>query len=40
MDTIETFSNENTDLTMNEGAAVMLKMITQFNDKEIRETIV
>jgi hypothetical protein len=39
MNTIETFSKDNTGLTMNEVAAVMLKMITQFNDKEMREDI-
>tara|TARA_R110002012_G_scaffold149226_2_gene308215 strand:+ start:277 stop:468 length:192 start_codon:yes stop_codon:yes gene_type:complete len=33
---IEDFSNKNPDLTMNEVGAVMLKMLTQANDSEIK----
>tara|TARA_R110002124_G_scaffold286404_1_gene467240 strand:- start:22 stop:207 length:186 start_codon:yes stop_codon:yes gene_type:complete len=39
INTIEDFSNKNLDLTMNEVAAVMLKMLTQANDSEIKEAI-
>ena len=35
INTIEDFSNRNPDLTMNEVGAVMLKMLTQANDREI-----
>lgn len=37
--TIENFSNKNHNLTMNEVGAVMLKMLTQANDNEIKEAI-
>ena len=33
---LEDFSNKNPDLTMNEVGAVMLKMLTQANDSEIK----
>ena len=36
INTIEDFSNKNPDLTMNEVGAVMLKMLTQANDSEIK----
>jgi len=39
INTIEDFSNKNPDLTMNEVGAVMLKMLTQANDSEIKEAI-
>jgi len=39
INTIEDFSNKNPDLTMNEVGAVMLKMLTQTNDSEIKEAI-
>jgi len=39
INTIEDFSNKNLDLTMNEVGAVMLKMLTQLNDSEIKEAI-
>jgi hypothetical protein len=39
INTIEDFSNKNIDLTMNEVTAVMLKMLTQTNDSEIKEAI-
>mgnify|MGYP003660618368 FL=1 len=39
INTIEDFNNKNPDLTMNEVAAVMLKMLTQANDREIKEAI-
>lgn len=35
--TIEDFSNKNPDLTMNEVGAVMLKMLSDANDNEIKE---
>ncbi len=37
MKTIEDFSNKNHDLTMNEVGCVMLKMLTQWNDKELKQ---
>lgn len=36
INTIEDFSDKNPDLTMNEVGAVMLKMLTQANDNEIK----
>jgi len=39
MDTIESFSNENPGLTMNEVGAVMLKMLSHWNEKEIIESV-
>ena len=39
MNTIENFSDKNPDLSMNEVACVMLKMVTQWNDKELKESI-
>ena len=39
INTIEDFSNKNPDLTMNEVGAVMLKMLTQANNSEIKEAI-
>ena len=39
INTIEDFSNKNPDLTINEVGAVMLKMLTQANDSEIKEAI-
>ena len=39
INTIEDFSNKNPDLIMNEVGAVMLKMLTQANDSEIKEAI-
>ena len=39
INTIENFSDKNPDLTMNEVGAVMLKMLTQANDREIKEAI-
>jgi len=39
INTIEDFSNKNPDLTMNEVGAVMLKMLTQVIDSEIKEAI-
>lgn len=39
INTIEDFSNKQPELTMNEVGAVMLKMLTQANDSEIKEAI-
>lgn len=39
INTIEDFSNKNPELSMNEVGAVMLKMLTQANDSEIKEAI-
>ena len=39
MNTIENFSDKNPDLSINEVACVMLKMVTQWNDKELKESI-
>jgi hypothetical protein len=39
INTIEDFSNKNPDLRMNEVGSVMLKMLTQANDSEIKEAI-
>ena len=39
INTIEKFSNKQPDLTMNEVGAVMLKILTQANDSEIKEAI-
>lgn len=39
IETIERFSNENPDLRSSEVNAVMLKMLSQSNEKELREEI-
>ena len=39
INTIEDFSNKQPNLTMNEVGAVMLKMLSQANDSEIKEAI-
>ena len=40
INTIEEFSNKQPDLTMNEVGAVMLKILTQTNDSEIKESVI
>ena len=39
INTIEDFSNKNPDLTMNEVGAVMLKMLSDANYNEIKESL-